>query len=121
MPSEEKKIRRLFKALHSSAGTRFPRARASLPVKKLAGNYVIFGPRGEVCHVGRTIHGKGGLHNRLRDHLAGRSSFAKAYLQGNGKRLRRGFFFKLLYVKDRRNRAMLEALATGILCPRYIR
>jgi hypothetical protein len=80
------------------------------------GVYVIYGRvEEEVFYVGRTIQAVMrrspvviGLHQRLRNHR-------KKYGRTIGTRFSIGFRF--LVVPDPRQRALLEALATGILCP----
>ena len=84
------------------------------------GVYLIYGPKGRLLHVGRTPRAKRGLAQRLRDHLNGASSFVNQYLGGVGYRLRQGYAYKFLVVRNRRHRAILEALAIGALCPAHI-
>ena len=73
-----------------------------------------------MLHVGRTHRGKKGLHQRLCNHLYGASSFTVEYLKGVGKKLRKDHTYQYLEVKCDRQRALLEAYATGIECPEYL-
>jgi hypothetical protein len=52
--------------------------------------------------------------------MAGRSSFTVKVFRGEGSRLRRRWSFSYLEVADGRDRALLEALAIGTLCPVHI-
>jgi hypothetical protein len=69
--------------------------------------------------VGRT-GGRRGLHQRLCDHMRNASSLSRYHLRGNGSALREGYTFRYLVVRDARLRALLEAYATGCLCPDYL-
>jgi len=73
-----------------------------------------------VLHVGSTPRARGGVAQRLKDHLAARSSFVIKALDGKGSRLRQGYRFQYLFVSNSRQRALLEALGIGVLCPRHI-
>jgi hypothetical protein len=57
---------------------------------------------------------------RLANHLHGLSSFTKHYLEGKGSKLRQGYSYRCLPVKNLRRRALLEAYAIGCLCPKHI-
>lgn len=98
----------------------FPRVRERLEVPNTHGVYVIRDRAGRVWHVGRTVRGKDGLRQRLRNHLQGQSSFIRAALRGDGSKLRKGFTFQYIEVPDDRTRALLECLAVGSHCPRHI-
>jgi hypothetical protein len=52
--------------------------------------------------------------------LQAASSFANKYLEGDGSKLRHGYKFKYLVIHDDRKRALVEALATGTLCPLHL-
>jgi hypothetical protein len=71
-----------------------------------------------------TPRAKGGIAQRLRGHMAGNSSFTQTYLKEkrgrDGNWLRGRCTFRSLVVTSRRKRALLEALAIGILCPAHI-
>ena len=85
-------------------------ARGAVRAPKARGVYVIYDSRGKPLHVGRTPRARGGLAQRLTNHLRGRSSFVRQYLQGNSSVLRsRGYGFRYLAVRAPRTRALLEA------------
>lgn len=84
------------------------------------GVYIIYDPKGEVVHVGRSVRGRNGLYQRLRNHLRGNSSFTKQFLNGDGSKLRSGYKYKYKVIPNPRTRALLEALATGRLCPKHL-
>lgn len=119
MASEKQKIRELFKALCKQPMRQFPQAHRKLEAPLKPGVYVIR-KGGVVLHVGRTVRGRRGLQQRLTNHLHGNSSFTNEYLHGKGDKLRKGHTYQSLVVKDRRLRALLEAYATGKLCPKHI-
>jgi hypothetical protein len=116
---ENRKVRDSFNALVVTPRQRFPQARLALAAPSVPGVYVIYDPRGAVAHVGRT-NGKRGLHQRLCDHMRNASSFARYHLRGNGSVLREGYTFRYLVIRDARLRALLEAYATGCLCPDHL-
>ncbi len=93
---------------------------AGLDAPDRQGVYVIYDPRGRVLHVGRTTSARGGISQRLRDHMANASSFTTQYLKGEGGRLRGRYKYRALAVGNRRHRALLEAYATGHLCPAHL-
>jgi hypothetical protein len=84
------------------------------------GVYLIYDRKGQIVHVGQTPRGKAGIRQRLFNHLYGQSSFTEHYLKGDGARLRKGYAFRCLVVRDARLRALLEAHAIGQLCPAHI-
>ena len=84
------------------------------------GVYVIYDPQKKVVHVGRTQRARRGLRQRLNNHLLGQSSFVEKYLRRKSSRLRAGYKFRYLVLDSPRNRALLEALAIGVLCPKHI-
>jgi hypothetical protein len=119
MTSERQKVKELFKALCKQPMLQFPQDHKKLEATLKPGVYVI--RKGDiVLHVGRTLRGKKGLCQRLRDHLYGASSFTNDYLKGNGAVLRKGHTHQSLVVEDARLRALLEAYATGTLYPKHI-
>ncbi len=71
-------------------------------------------------HVGRTLRGKGGIHQRLNNHLHGQSSFTAVKFDRMGWKLRNGYEYQYLEVRNSRKRALLEAYAIGMLCPNHI-
>jgi len=116
----------LFSKLVKQEKNEFPQKRQQLKAPKEHGVYVI---RKEetVLHVGRTLRGKNGIYQRLKNHLGGASSFTKQYLEGNGATLRtNGYTYQCLVIKDRkdqkglRKRALLEAYAVGTLSPKHL-
>src|SRR5262245_4432796 len=109
-------IRSMLSELMCAPTRSFPKPRSSPNAPKKAGVYVIHGPRGTVLHIGKGCD----IAQRLRDHLFNRSAFTTKYLNGNGSLLRKGHSFRYLVVSDGRNRALLEALAIGKLCPKHI-
>jgi len=120
MSRESSKIRALCNQLIKAKREPFPLAGTPLNVTNRHGVYVIFGPKGIVRHVGRTVRGQHGLRQRLNDHLHGSSSFTQKAFKGKGARLRGTHRFSFLEVSDRRTRALLEALAIGMLCPQHL-
>jgi len=99
---------------------RFPQLGERLSAPDTHGVYVIYAPRGTILHVGRTVHGKKGLHQRLNNHLHGSSSFAKQFLGGKGSTLRGKHSFAFIEIPSARTRALLEAYAVGCLCPKHL-
>jgi hypothetical protein len=119
MNSERKEVKQLFRELLRQEKVAFPKAGGQLEAPKEQGVYIIY--RGEkVMHVGRTLRGKKGLYQRLKNHLQGKSSFTKKKFNGLGSKLRNGFEYQYLQVKCPRKRALLEAYVIGVLCPDHI-
>jgi hypothetical protein len=116
----DKKIQSLFKKLVSEDPKDFPRAREKLDAPTSKGVYLIISPSGNVLHVGSTPRARNGLHQRLKDHLRGSSSFAKNYLDGEGGKLRSGYKFIYVKVVGARQRAILECYAIGQLQPAHL-
>ena len=110
-PDEPKIIMGLYWRLMVARGKKFSRGCYDVPNSH--GVYVIYGrlsssPVPQVLYVGRTdssekTYGVRGLRRRLRQH-------GTAYRSGRCR-------FKFLIVDDYRQRVLLEALATGLLCP----
>ncbi len=120
MNEESKKINILFEQLLEQPKYVFPQQGQKINASIDPGVYVIRREE-DILHVGRTLKGKNGLRQRLKNHLYGNSSFVRNYLSGNGDILRSdGYTYQYLILKDARERALLEALATGKLCPKYI-
>lgn len=84
------------------------------------GVYLIRGRDDAVLHVGRTVSGQRGLAQRLKNHLSGRSSFVRAYLNGNAKLLLDGYKFQYIEVENDRTRALLEYRAIAWYCPAHL-
>ncbi len=117
---ERRKILRLFGRLCRQPRYTFPAQREKLPAPHTPGVYVIYDAKSRVVHVGRTPAGRNDLHKRLNDHLCGASSFTQQYLKGEGSQLRGVYSFQYLEVPAPRQRALLEALAIGSLCPQHL-
>ena len=118
--SESLQIKKLFDLLIIQAKHSFPVSYHSIDAPTNHGVYIIY-RKEEVLHVGRTIRGREGLRQRLKNHLHGKSSFIRACLKGNGSKLReKHYAFQYLEIPDPRERALLEAYSIGILCPKHI-
>jgi len=119
---ERKAVRKLFAKLIGSEVSRFPKRGQRLAAPTRRGVYVIYDARGRVVHVGRTPTARGGIAQRLKDHMATASSFTRQYrpLRGDGSKLRGKYAFRCVVVESRRLRALLEAYATGQFCPDHI-
>ncbi len=121
MPPELEQIQKLFKTLCNQDSYRFPQLRHRLQAPNEQGVYIIMKRNEKIVYVGRTTGGKRGLHQRLRNHLSGLSSFTVHYLNGKGNALReKGYKYKYMVVKDARKRALLEAFTIAHLCPKHI-
>jgi hypothetical protein len=120
MGREQSKIEALLHKLTAAELGRFPEARSKLEAPEDRGVYIIYDRRGNVLHVGSTPRAKGGIAQRLRGHLASRSSFVQIHFEGEGSRLSDGCTFRCIPVPVPRQRALLEALAIGRLCPAHI-
>ncbi len=120
MKPEPQIVEALYTELTRSPLRTFPALREKLQAPEQGGVYVVYDERGRVVHVGRTTRGRGGIAKRLRDHMADASSFTTQYLKGDGGRLRGRYTYRALAVPNRRHRALLEAYATGALCPLHI-
>ncbi|HEX3666038.1 MAG TPA: GIY-YIG nuclease family protein [Rhizomicrobium sp.] len=122
MQEEQRQIELLFKRLLESPLKKFPSMGRKVDAPNLKGVYVIYDPKRRVLHVGSTPRAKKGIYQRLRDHIASQSSFTQKWFKGQrkGVRLREGYGFRCLPVAKPRERALLEALAIGLLCPAHI-
>ena len=98
----------------------FPGLREKIAAPISQGVYLIYTPDNRLLHVGRTYRAKRGLAQRLHDHMVGASSFSSNYLPKHGRELRNGYKFCYVEIDSGRVRALLEAYATGYLCPAYI-
>lgn len=117
---EIQQIQGLFNELCRQPECPFPQHHKPLVASSQPGVYVIR-KQGILLHVGRTLRARGGLHQRLKNHLHGSSSFTDKYLKGTGAILRDdGQTYQCLEVEDPRQRALLEAYAVGSLCPKHI-
>ena len=117
---ERERIAKLLAELDLKPILPFPPARQPLEASKNQGVYVIRSPKNTVVHVGRTLRGKSGLQQRLRDHLAGQSSFVQKSLNRAGSTLRDGFTYQCMEVPIDRERALLEHIATAWHCPEHL-
>jgi hypothetical protein len=102
MTQEPKKIHQLLQKLINSESHSFPPKYQPLKAPTKHGVYIIYNSQYEVVHVGRSVKGKNGLHQRLTDHLHANSSFTINYpeLEGDGSKLRNGYKFKYLIIPD---------------------
>ncbi len=119
MESEKERVKKNFQALIEQQKYQFPRIRETLEAPLEPGVYIIR-KNENVLHVGRTLRGKNGLYQRLKNHLHGSSSFTNKYFNGNGAMLRKGYTYQYMVIKNPRLRALLEAYAIGVLCPKHI-
>jgi excinuclease UvrABC nuclease subunit len=113
-------IQTLLTKLLRAEPMNFPPIRGRLDAPTDPGVYIIYSPESEVLHVGSTPRARNGLRQRLKNHLQSKSSFVRSYLAGDGSKLRQGYRYKYLIVPDSRERALLEALAIGTLCPKHL-
>jgi hypothetical protein len=118
--AEKRLLKSDFKKLTTSPFFKFPQQGKKLLVPKKQGVYIIYNQNKIAVHVGRTLRGKEGLQQRLLNHLRGQSYFTRNYLKGDGSKLRGRYYYRYLIIRDARRRALLEALAIGMLCPKYI-
>ena len=116
------KIKKLFLKLRKSQNLNFPQKHKPFNcITENQGVYVIAEDNGEVLHVGRTRGGKNGIKQRLQNHLHGASSFSKKYLKKKNISLRESnYTYQYLEIEDARDRALLEAFAIAILCPKHL-
>lgn len=120
MNSECQEVKKLFDEIVAQPKLKFPQHRQTLEAPSKQGVYIIRKDE-TVLHVGRTLRRKGGLHQRLKDHLHGSSSFTNEYLKGEGATLREGgYTYQYFVLENPRKRALLEAYAVGTLCPEHI-
>jgi hypothetical protein len=120
VPRELARIKTLYRRLLWRKPLRFPNAGEHLSVTDKHGVYIIYGPRKQVLHVGRTLRGRKGLRQRLNNHLHGSSSFTARYLRGKGSKLRGSHSFAFVEISNARTRALVEAFAVGNLCPKHL-
>jgi hypothetical protein len=109
MTKEQRTVRSHFAKLLHAKRERFPGSRKRLLCSRKQGVYVIFDRVGRVAHVGRTTRARAGLFQRLRAHLAGRSSFVIKFLGSKPARLRQGYCFAFVEIGNSRMRALVEA------------
>ena len=114
------RIKNLFAALEKRPLVPFPAPREKLQAPLTHGVYVIRDRGERVLHVGRTLYGKSGLRQRLRNHITGQSSFVRAALHGDTTKLRNGCTYQFLGVPNARERLLLEYYATVCLGPKHL-
>lgn len=120
MNKESQTVKKLFDKLCEQPRRPFPPSRQRLNAIKKQGVYIIRKQK-TVLHVGRTLRGRNGIHQRLKNHLHGSSSFTNEYLKGKGATLQEdGYTYQYLILEEARKRALLEAYAIGTLCPEHI-
>jgi hypothetical protein len=130
MRGELRSVQTKFAELIHSRLDKFPASRQRLNVTDKRGVYVIYGPRGEVLHVGGTPRGQRGIFQRLSNHLHGQSSFTNKsqFLKKHGGRtlkdrytyVREHCKYRCLAINNERLRVLVEAYAIGHLCPDHI-
>lgn len=120
MLRETRTIEALFAKLMRCPKHFFPTRRKELKSPRRKGVYLIADPAGRILHVGDTPRAKNGIYQRLRDHLAGRSSFTKKFAKPNGIDLRTGCTYQFIVVESGRQRRLLECYAIGRLCPQHV-
>jgi hypothetical protein len=118
--NKRRKVKELLSQLNKQPKCPFPPSRQKLSVPTAHGVYVIRNKQHRAMHVGRTLYGQDGLLQRLKNHLAGKSSFVRACFHGKGASLRRGFTYQFLKVADAEQRLLLEYAATVWHCPKHL-
>lgn len=120
MNSELKEIQRRFDILLQGKEFLFPNQGDALDAPIEQGVYVIYDSNQTPLHVGKTSRARGGLKQRLKNHLHGQSSFTKKHFNGAGHQLRGQCSFKYVTVDNPRIRTLLEAYALSHLCPIHL-
>lgn len=120
MSEELKRIERLFGELDRQPAHAFPEKRRRLNAPSSRGVYIILNSSSRVVHVGMTPRARGGIAQRLKNHLYGQSSFTAEYLKGDGSSLRGRYSYKYVTVDSPRMRTLLEAYAVAHLCPEHL-
>lgn len=120
IPREHARLSSLLRKLTSAPRVEFPLRGQLLKAPTDKGVYIIYGPTGKILHVGSTPRGRRGLAQRLRNHMHGISSFTRKNPERWRQILKAKCKFSYLVVKKDRDRALLEALAIGALCPEHI-
>jgi hypothetical protein len=117
--TEPETIQSLFEQLMAAQKFEFPRSPTRVEAPWEQGVYIIYDPHDAVAHVGRKL-GEYGLFGRMGDHINGYSSFHQHPLKPEGQKVSDGFLYAWLTNDSPRTRALLEAYATGRLCPAHI-
>lgn len=116
---EPEKIKLLHQKLITSKYHKFPLS-GKIEVSIKQGVYIVYNNTKMPLHVGKTNRGKNGLDQRLLNHVRNQSSFSKLYMQPYKVSLRDWGEFQYIEIEDARERALLEALTAGLLCPLHI-
>lgn len=116
--NEPEKIMTLYTKLIASKQHIFP-IKGKMNVSTKHGVYIIYSPSDEVLHVGNTPSGKEGLNQRLYNHISCTGIFYKEYLEPRNINLRGEYKYRFIEVENSRERALLEALTQGLLCPAH--
>ena len=117
---ENHPIYKLHRKLLKELTHKFPMKGVKLDITCKQGVYIIYNHKNIVMHVGKTNSAKGGLNQRMNDHLGKNSSFTKNYLKPNKVDVRKGYYFRYLEIANSRERTFVEAITSGFLCPAYI-
>ncbi|WP_191861069.1 GIY-YIG nuclease family protein [Hanstruepera ponticola] len=117
--SEPQKMMKLYNELVKSVIYEFP-DKGKVNISKKQGVYIVYDNKSQPLHVGKTNGAKNGLNDRLQNHVWNQSSFSKLYMQKNKIVLRDWGKFQFIVLEDDRERALLEALTAGLLCPAHI-
>lgn len=114
---ECERVRALFAELTGAPRKPFPR-QGDIPddVPTAPGVYVIYDADGKVLYVGRTPRSERGIWRRLNAHLHGGSPLHSRMRI----KLRNDCGFSYLVIENGRECALVEAYATGCLCPAYL-
>ena len=116
---EGKKIKKLFRRLCKSEHVVIPKeGRIELP--ETEGVYILLNKKDDVLLVGKTEGGKGGLRARINTQLFGTSPFRKLFLTPSETDIRKKHYLQYLAIESERDRILVEAYATGKLCPAFI-
>ena len=117
--TEPQNIKQLHNQLVKSTFHEFP-IKGKIQASTKQGVYIVYDDLLRPLHVGKTNGAKNGLNDRLQNHVWNQSSFSKLYMQKNKIVLRAWGKFQFLELEDDRERALLEALTAGLLCPAHI-
>ena len=99
MATEFNKSMKLLEKLIEMDWSVFPEDGETLSASSNRGVYLIANLDQKVLHVGSTPRGKNGIHQRLKNHLHGKSSFARQYLIPQGLNLRAGYLYCYIEVR----------------------
>lgn len=120
MRTEPDRIAEYFHALWNQDWLVFPKKHEPLYATTRKGVYVIADQQKIVLHVGATPRAAHGIEKRLKDHLGGKSSFARSYLRPRKQNLRNGSLYCYKPIKSSRVMALVEAYAISRLCPKHL-